>query len=200
MACAIRSTPALPSACETLDGPIRARPRHRRPHGRPAARLRPRPCHRGHRLLGRRGRDRLRRRRVGLRQVRDCPDDHGPAAARAVGHGGRGAARGRGRAPGHALAPARPARHAHGHDLSGTDDGAQSGDDGRRPDRRGAGDPHLAVRGRSAPARAADHALRAPARARAPDRRLPPPDLGRPAPAHHDRRGAGARSGLADRR
>ena len=38
------------------------------------------------------------------------------------------------------------ARHAHGHDLPGADDGAQPGHDGRRPDRRGARDPHRAVR------------------------------------------------------
>ena len=101
---------------------------------------------------------------------------------------------------GDAGSPARPARHAHGHDLPGADDGAEPGHDAGRPDRRGAGDPHRAVRARPAPARAADHARRAPARARAPDRRLSAPDLGRAAPAHHDRGGAGARSRAADRR
>ncbi len=151
-------------------------------------------------LLRRPRRDRVRGGRIGLRQVGHRPVRHGAAAARAAGDGRRGAAGGRGRAEGDARAPAPAARHAHGHDLPGADDRAQPGHDGGRPDRRGAGDPHAALRARPPPARARDHARRAPARARAPDRRLPAPDLGRPAPAHHDRRGPGARPGAADRR
>ena len=53
---------------------------------------------------------------------------------------------------------------------------------------------------RAARARARHHACRASARSRADDRRLSAPALRRPAPAHHDRGGAGARSGAADRR
>ena len=58
-----------------------------------------------------------------------------------------------------------------------------------------------ARRRRSAARRCCDIiARRAPARARAHDRVVPAPALGRPAPAHHDRDGAGARSRAADRR
>ena len=39
----------------------------------------------------------------------------------------------------------------HGDDLSGTDDGAQSGGPGRPPDRRGAARPHRSRRPRAAP-------------------------------------------------
>ena len=113
---------------------------------------------------------------------------------------GEARAAGRGRAGGHPVAPARPARHAHGHDLPGAHDGAEPGHEGGRPDRRGAGDPHQTLRARPPPARAADHAISAPARAGAPDRRLSASALGRPAPAHHDRRRACARPCAADRR
>ncbi len=58
---------------------------------------------------------------------------------------------------------------------------------------------HTDLDPRRAPqARARDHARGASARSRADDRRLSASALRRPAPAHHDRGGAGARSRIAD--
>ena len=97
-------------------------------------------------------------------------------------------------------AAARAALHAHVDDLPGADDRAEPGHDLRRADRRGAEHPHQP---RRRPAQGQDHRhprAREAARARAHLRLLSAPALGRPAPAHHDRHGAGARSRAADRR
>ena len=119
-----------------------ARPRGPRPHRRAAARRRPRARGRGRQPDRRPRRDRLRRRRIGLGQVRHRPRRHGAAAEGTRSRPAADPARGRGPAGRRRVAAARAALHAHGDDLPGADDRAQSGHALRRPDRRGARDPH----------------------------------------------------------
>ncbi len=114
---------------------------------------------------------------------------------------GRDPARRRGRARGEPGAAARAALHAHGDDLPGADDRAQSGHALRRPDRRGAGHPHAG----SPRPRGARRCWRSSRAVRLPDpvrmiAVVPAPALRRPAAAHHDRDGAGARARAAHRR
>ena len=146
-------------------------------------------------------RDRLPGRRIRLGQVGDraCRDGAPAQGAADAGRGPR-AARGRGPARRQRAAAARAALHPDVDDLPGADDRAQPGDALRRPDRRGAEHAHPARRRGPARAHPQDHERGPPARARADRRRLSAPALGRPAPAHHDRDGARARAGAADRR
>ena len=178
----------------------KARPRSPQSERCPADRRRPHPCGRKSELHGQSRRDRLPGGRIRLGQVGDRLHRHGPAGQGAEADLGRDPARGRERAGRRRDAAARTALHAHVDDLPGADDGAQPGHDLRPADRRGAGDPHQA---RRRPAQGQDHrhpdageAAGAGARLRL----LSAPALGRPAPAHHDRHGAGARSRAADRR
>ena len=156
-ACATRSIRASPSGCEARMADSRPRPRHQRPHASAcrAAPTAPTPS-------------RTSRSRVGPGEIVCVVGESGSGksvtAQAVMGLLPReldGRARARSLLEGEDVlqatprAPARPARHAHGHDLPGADDGAQPGHDRGRPDRRGAGDPHRALGARAAPARAA---------------------------------------------
>jgi hypothetical protein len=92
------------------------------------------------------------------------------------------------------------ARHADGDDLSGADDGAQPGGarSAARSTRCCASIPISDARARRQKDSGDDGAC--PAARRGADLFiLPAPAVGRTAPAHHDRDGAGARAQIADR-
>ena len=179
-----------------------ARPRHPGAHRPPPAGRRPPQRGRERLLHGRRQRDRLRRRRIRLGQIRHRAHRHGTAAA-GTAHADRRPHPARRRRPAAEIAggAAPHARRPHGDDLPGADDRAQPGDARRRADRGGAGRSTPTSTRASRRKRVLDtHGVGAPARHRAPDRRLSAPALRRPAPAHHDRGRARARSRAADRR
>ena len=91
-------------------------------------------------------------RRIGIGQIGDRAGRDGTAAEDLAGRVGKHPPAGRGDRERRAGAAARAARDAHVDDLPGADDGAQPGDDVRRPDRRGAARAHAAL-GRPSAAR-----------------------------------------------
>ena len=176
------------------------RSRHQQPRRRPRQETR-RPAHHRRRLAaGARRRDAVRGRRKRLGQVGDVADRDGPAAKGRAGADRRQHQAGRrGTAHRHRPAPAPAARHQDGDDLSGADDRAQPGGPGRPPDRRGLARPYRSRRARPSPEDPGDDGACPAARRGAHLRLLSAPAVGRPAPAHHDRDGAGARTQAADR-
>ena len=104
--------------------------------------------------------------------------------------------------PGHArrARDAQGARQRHLDDLPGADDVAQSGDDGRQPDRRGAAAARGPVAQRRAQARGRDPQAGAHAGSRAAAEGISASALRRHAPARDDRDGARLQSESADRR
>ena len=138
-------------------------------------------------------------RRVRLGQVGHRAKRDGAAAEDTPAKRRRDPARRRGSRACERRPPARAARDADVDDLPGADDGAESGHALRRADRRGRAQPHRTRAGR-APREDPRHRARgAPARPGADRRVLSAPALRRPAPADHDRDGAGARAGASDR-
>ena len=127
----------------------------------------------------------------------------GPAGAAAAQRPGR---RRPGHVPGHG--PAEPSRRRtaappgqpHRHGVPGAHDGAQSGLQHRRPDRRGPPDPSAAFAGRGVGPGRRHAAPGGHPRPRHPGARLPPSIVGRHAAAGGHRHGAGLRAGHPDRR
>ncbi len=171
------------------------RSRYRQSHGRARQGCAEHADHRRHFAAGARRRNVVSGRRKRIGQVGHVADGDGTAAkGRAGAYRRKHQAGRRGTSWRQRPAAAAIARHHHGDDLSGADDRAQSGGTGRPPDRRSTARPHRLRCAGAAQTDSGDDGAGAAARGRTHFRLLPASPLGRPAPAHHDRDGAGARS------